>query len=97
MLYEVITIYFVATGTGIAPFASLIRDPDLYERYDEVILTHTCRTTEELAYGEELMDRLAHDPLVGEEAAQKLRYYPTTTREDSAKKVEKHCHILPDD
>ena len=78
-------IYFVATGTGIAPFASLIRDPDLYERYDQIILTHTCRENTELAYGRDLMTRLANDPLVGDDAAEKLRYYPTTTRDISAK------------
>ncbi|MXU64565.1 ferredoxin--NADP reductase [Oceanomicrobium pacificus] len=77
-------VYLVATGTGIAPFASLMRDPDIYERFDEVILTHTCRTGDELAYGRSLMDRIADDPLIGEEAAEKLRYYPTTTQEDSA-------------
>lgn len=76
--------YFFATGTGIAPFASLIRDPDLYERYDEVILTHTCRDVAELTYGADLVKSLADDPLIGEYAS-KLRYYPTTTREESPK------------
>ena len=76
--------YFFATGTGIAPFASLIRDPDLYERYDEVILTHTCRDVAELAYGESLVKALKEDPLIGEFANQ-LKYYPTTTREESPK------------
>lgn len=78
-------LYLVATGTGIAPFASLTRDPEIYERFDEVILTHTCRNTCELGYGQDLMNRLAADPLVGEEAALKLRYYPTTTQETSAR------------
>jgi len=50
-------LYLVATGTGIAPFASLTRDPEVYERYDEVILTHTCRTVDELKYGADLMER----------------------------------------
>ena len=76
--------YFFATGTGIAPFASLIRDPDLYERYDEVILTHTCRDVAELNYSKGLVDALKADPLIGE-FAEKLRYYPTTTREESPK------------
>ncbi len=75
-------LWLLATGTGIAPFASLIRDPDVYARYDQVILTHTCRTVAELAYGQELVDHLPEDPLVGEEAARKLLYYPTTTQED---------------
>lgn len=76
--------YLIATGTGIAPFASLIRDPELYEQYEEVILCHTCREVAELKYGRDLVDALADDPLIGEFASQ-LRYYPTTTREDSAK------------
>ncbi|MEM9715159.1 MAG: ferredoxin--NADP reductase [Pseudomonadota bacterium] len=76
--------YFIATGTGIAPFASLIRDPDLYERYDEVILCHTCREVAELTYGRDLVKSLKEDPLIGEFADQ-LKYYPTTTREESPK------------
>ena len=76
-------LYLVATGTGIAPFASLIRDPETYERFDEVILTHTCRDACELGYGQDLMNRVACDPLIGDEAANKLRYYPTTTQEPS--------------
>jgi len=78
-------LYLVATGTGIAPFASLTRDPDIYERFDEVILTHTCRTEDELAYGADLMERVKSDPLIGEEATSQLRYYPTTTQGPSAK------------
>ncbi|WP_075997887.1 ferredoxin--NADP reductase [Salaquimonas pukyongi] len=76
-------IWLIASGTGIAPFASLIRDPELYERFDEVILTHTCRTVPELDYGAALVANLADDPLVGAEAWQKLHYYPTTTRQES--------------
>ena len=75
---------FFATGTGIAPFASLMRDPETYERYDEVIMMHTCRDAAELEYGRQLVESLPEDPLIGEFVAGKLRYYPTTTREDSA-------------
>ncbi len=75
--------YLMATGTGIAPFASLIRDPELYQRFDEIILTHTCRNVADLAYGEELIQRVLKDVLVGEDASDKLRYFPTTTREPS--------------
>jgi len=78
-------LWLVATGTGIAPFASLARDPDIYTRYDEVVLTHTCRDVADLAYGRELVTALVLDPLVGDEAAKKLRYVPTTTRETSPK------------
>tara|TARA_R110002124_G_scaffold99650_7_gene245823 strand:+ start:5794 stop:6600 length:807 start_codon:yes stop_codon:yes gene_type:complete len=78
-------IYFIATGTGIAPFASLMRDPDLYERYEEVIMCHTCRDVAELDYGRDLVAGLADDPLIGEFVGDKLKYYPTTTREHSPK------------
>lgn len=77
--------YFIATGTGVAPFASLIRDPDLYERYDEVILCHTCREVAELKYGADLVASLADDPLIGEVVGDKLKYFPTTTQETSAR------------
>ncbi|MFN3275112.1 MAG: ferredoxin--NADP reductase [Paracoccus sp. (in: a-proteobacteria)] len=80
-------LWFLATGTGIAPFASLMRDPETYERYEQVIMMHTCRTGEELVYGAELVDNLRHDPLLselyGEDFAKRLLYYPTTTREPS--------------
>ena len=78
-------LYMIATGTGIAPFASLIRDPDVYEQYDEVILTHTCREVAELAYGAALVEATKDDELIGEMAQEKLRYYPTTTRQTSPK------------
>lgn len=76
-------LYLISTGTGVAPFASLLRDPDVYDQFDEVILTHTCREVAELAFSANLVDRTQKDPLVGEEAAKKLNYYPTTTREPS--------------
>jgi ferredoxin--NADP+ reductase len=57
-----------------------MRDPDTYERYEEVILMHTCRQQAELDYGRELVEGLKDDPLCGEHA-QKLRYYPTVTQE----------------
>jgi ferredoxin--NADP+ reductase len=76
-------LWFLATGTGIAPFASLMRDPDTYERYDEVIMMHTCRDVAELEYGRQLIAGLKDDPLIGEVVGDKLRYYPTTTREQS--------------
>ncbi|MBZ0122513.1 MAG: ferredoxin--NADP reductase [Roseovarius sp.] len=75
-------LYMFATGTGIAPFASLIRDPETYAKFDDVILTHTCRTAAELAYGEALVEGLRDDPLIGEEASAKLTHYTTVTQED---------------
>lgn len=76
-------IWFLATGTGIAPFASLMRDPETYEKYDQVVMMHTCRTVAELEYGRQLVESLSDDPLIGEFVGDKLKYYPTTTREES--------------
>lgn len=80
-------LWFFATGTGLAPFASLMRDPDTFERYDEIIMMHTCRDVAELAYGKQLIDDIRADEmlaeLMGEGFADKLKYYPTTTREES--------------
>ena len=76
-------LWLFATGTGIAPFASIVRDPETYERFERVILTHTCRTVAELGYGHDLVARTMDDPLVGEEARAKLVHFPTTTREES--------------
>ncbi|RZW04884.1 MAG: ferredoxin--NADP reductase [Rhodobacteraceae bacterium] len=82
-------LWFFATGTGIAPFASLMRDPDTFARYEQVIMMHTCRDVAELDYGRELIDAIRADEmlaeLMGEGFHEKLIYYPTTTREDSAK------------
>lgn len=74
-------VYMFSTGTGIAPFASLIRDPETYEKFDEVILTHTCREVSELTYGKELIAQIMEDPLVGELAAGRLRHYTSVTRD----------------
>lgn len=75
-------LYMFSTGTGIAPFASLIRDPETYERYDEVILTHTCRQEAELSYGLRLVDECKNDPLVGEMMDGKLLHITSLTREE---------------
>ncbi|NGM46742.1 ferredoxin--NADP reductase [Rhodobacter sp. SGA-6-6] len=75
-------IWFLATGTGIAPFASLMREPETYEKYDQVIMMHTCREVAELEYGRQLVESLKDDPLIGEMVGDKLLYYPTTTREE---------------
>ena len=80
-------IWFFATGTGIAPFASLLREPQTYEDYEQIILTHTCRNKNELAYGENLIQAIKNNSLmselVGDDALKKLSYYPTTTRDQS--------------
>lgn len=74
-------LWMLSTGTGIAPFASLIRDPDTYERFDQVILCHGCREVDELAYGQIITKDTKDDPLVGEFAADRLTLYNSTTRE----------------
>jgi ferredoxin--NADP+ reductase len=71
----------LSTGTGLAPFASLIKDPDVYERFDSIVLVHGCRQVSELSYGEELVAKLRDDELFGPLLSEKLVYYPTVTRE----------------
>jgi ferredoxin/flavodoxin---NADP+ reductase len=71
----------LATGTGLAPFASLIKDPDIYDAYETVILAHGCRQVSELAYGEHLVENLRKDDLFGPMVEDRLIYYPTVTRE----------------
>lgn len=78
-------LYLLSTGTGIAPFAAVVRDPETYERFSKVILTHTCREAAELTYGVELVAAAKADPLVGEMASEQLIHYPTTTREPTAR------------
>ena len=81
-------LWFFATGTGFAPFASLLRDPETFENYDQVIVTHTCRDVAELTYSRDLIDTIRTDEMLGEligaENLAKLTYVPTTTRETSA-------------
>jgi ferredoxin--NADP+ reductase len=75
------TLYLLATGTGLAPFLSLVRDPEVYERYDKIVVTHTVREVADLNYREFLSHELPIDPDLGEMIAPKLVYYPTVTRE----------------
>lgn len=75
-------LFMFSTGTGIAPFASLIKDPDVYENFDEVVLTNTCREAGELGYGQALVEDVRNDPLVGEMVGDKLKFITSTTRDD---------------
>jgi ferredoxin--NADP+ reductase len=75
-------LFLLGTGTGLAPFMSIIRDPDIYEMFDSVIVVHGTRRVSDLAYRDELEGKLAGDPLVEEQAAEKLIYLPSVTRED---------------
>ena len=74
-------LYLLSTGTGMAPFLSVIRDPDTYERFDKVILVHGVREVKELAYHDYLTQDLPKHELLGEMVSEKLLYYPTVTRE----------------
>ena len=78
-------LWMISTGTGIAPFASLMRDPETYEKFEQVVLTHTCRDVAELVYGTDLARGLIDDPLIGELAGGRFTHYATTTREDHPK------------
>ncbi|MFS8035618.1 ferredoxin--NADP reductase [Xanthobacter sp. AM11] len=75
------TLYLLGTGTGLAPFLSIIRDPETYARFEKVVLVHGCREVAELAYGDLIARDLPGHEFLGEEITQKLVYYPTVTRE----------------
>ncbi|TVR11534.1 MAG: ferredoxin--NADP reductase [Salinarimonadaceae bacterium] len=74
-------VYMLSTGTGVAPFASLVRDPETYDKFEQVILTHTCRQAAELAYGQEIVEAAAQDPLVSDFTAGRLKSWTSVTRE----------------
>jgi ferredoxin/flavodoxin---NADP+ reductase len=74
-------LYMLSTGTGMAPFMSIIRDPETYERFEQVILVHGVRNKDELAYHDLLTEHLPAHEFLGEMVTSKLRYYPTVTRE----------------
>ncbi|MDB4943945.1 MAG: Ferredoxin--NADP(+) reductase [Labilithrix sp.] len=75
------TLWLLATGTGLAPFLSIIKDPDTYERFEKVVLTHTCRQVEELAYAKFIGEELPSNEILGEYVRGRLLYYPSVTRE----------------
>lgn len=74
-------LYLLSTGTGLAPFLSVVKDPDAYERFEKVVLIHGTRTVAELAYDDFLTRELPNHEFLGEEVRSKLIYYPTVTRE----------------
>jgi ferredoxin/flavodoxin---NADP+ reductase len=79
-------LFCLSTGTGFAPFASLIRDPETYEKFEQVIVTHTCRTSAELQYSYETVEATLNDPLVGEFANGRLKHFVSATREEHTHK-----------
>ena len=74
-------LYLISTGTGLAPFMSIIKDPEIYDRFDKVILTHGVRTVSELAYQDVITHDLPNNEYFGDVIQEKLIYYPTVTRE----------------
>jgi ferredoxin--NADP+ reductase len=75
------TLYLLGTGTGLAPFMSMVRDPEVYERFEKVVLVHGCRQVAELAYANLITTELPRNEWFGEQVARQLVYYPTVTRE----------------
>jgi ferredoxin--NADP+ reductase len=74
-------LFLLSTGTGLAPFLSLVKDPEMYERFEKIVLVHGVRLTSELAYEEYLSQILPNDENLGDMVRDKLVYYPTVTRE----------------
>ncbi len=77
-------LFCLSTGTGFAPFASLVRDPETYDKFEHVVVTHTCRTVDELQYGYDTVKATLDDPLVGDIARGRLLHFASATREAAA-------------
>ncbi|HEU4775395.1 MAG TPA: ferredoxin--NADP reductase [Telluria sp.] len=74
-------LYMLSTGTGLAPFMSIVRDPEIYDKFDQLVLVHGVRQVDELAYHDLLVEHLPAHEFLGDLVSSKLRYYPTVTRE----------------
>lgn len=86
-------LYLFATGTGLAPFLSIIRDPETYERFEKVILAHGVRHVTDLAFADYITEELPRDEFLGDLVTEKLIYYPTVTREDFRRRGRITQHI----
>lgn len=75
-------LYLLSTGTGLAPYISLIQDIEVYERFEKIILVHGVRSVSDLAYSDFIQNELPNNEFFGEEVKNKLIYYPTVTQED---------------
>jgi ferredoxin/flavodoxin---NADP+ reductase len=75
-------LYLLGTGTGFAPWLSVIKDPETYERFDKVIVTHGVRSAQDLAYRDYIVNELPRHEFLGEQISRQLLYYPAVTRED---------------
>lgn len=74
-------LYLLSTGTGLAPFLSIIKDPEVYENFEKVVLVHGCRYINELTYQRLITEELRHNEYFGDSVREKLIYYPAVTRE----------------
>jgi len=74
-------LYLLSTGTGLAPFLSIIRDPDTYERFEDIVIIHGVRHVNDLAYSDYIKNELPKHEFIGEQVGRQLHYYPTVTRE----------------
>ncbi|NKB35017.1 MAG: ferredoxin--NADP reductase [Pseudomonadales bacterium] len=81
-LLEGRNLYLISTGTGLAPFISIIQDPTVYERFDRIVLTHGVRYASEFAYQDLILNQLPQNEFFGDEVKEKLIYYPSVTRDD---------------
>jgi ferredoxin/flavodoxin---NADP+ reductase len=86
-------LFLLATGTGVAPFAAIVRDPEVYDRFAQVILVRGGRAVQDLAYGDAVLQRLRTDPCLGETARRQLLDYPSVTREPFMR-VGRITHLL---
>lgn len=89
-------LYLLGTGTGVAPWLSIVKDPDTYRRFDKVILCHGVRHARELCYRDVIVDELPRHEYLGELVREKLRYYPAVTREDHYEHGRRHRGRLTD-
>jgi ferredoxin--NADP+ reductase len=74
-------LFLLSTGTGLAPFMSIVHDPETYEKFEQIILVHGVRQKDELAYHDLLVEHLPEHEILGDMVSSQLRYYPTVTRE----------------
>ena len=74
-------LYLLGTGTGFAPWLSVIKDPETYERFENVVLCHGVRNEQDLAYRDYIVNELPHHEFLGEQIAAKLKYYPAVSRQ----------------
>ena len=90
-------LFLLSTGTGLAPFLSVARDPETYDRFEQIIVTHSVRDVAELAYRDLFEQEIFEDPLVGDQARAQMVYYPTVTRQEFHRRGRITQHISEGD